>query len=88
MRAGGGISAHRWRRFRLSLDGLVFSGKDPLHKTHGAQIPLNLHRKRLTLRRSALFFLGAGRDRRIRTAASGSQNPLPCTVWLCLRISA
>ena len=31
-------------------DGLVFSGQDPLNKTHGAQIPLNLHRQRLTLR--------------------------------------
>ena len=37
------------RLFRLSLDGVVFSGKDPLHKTHGAQVPLCLHRQLLTL---------------------------------------
>ena len=28
----------------------------------------------------------AGRDRRIRTSASGSQSPLPCAAWLCLHI--
>ena len=30
----------------------------------------------------------AGRDRRIRTSASGSQRPLPCAAWLCLRVAA
>ena len=29
----------------------------------------------------------AGRDRRIRTSASGSQSPLPCAAWLCLHIA-
>lgn len=32
----------------MRLDGVVFSGEDPLHKTHGAQVPLNLHREHLT----------------------------------------
>ena len=36
--------------FFVSAGGVVFFGKDPLHKTHGSQIPLNLHRKLLTLR--------------------------------------
>ena len=43
----------------LARPGRLFRAR-LAHRTHGAQIPLNLHRQRLSLRRSALFCLGAG----------------------------
>ena len=40
--------------FFASAGGVVFFGKDQIHKTHGSQVPLNLHRQLLTLRASRI----------------------------------